>query len=153
MYEVVSKIIMGRIKPLISKLISPVQMAFVPGRRGIDNVMIVQELFSTLDRKKGNEGYMSIKVDLEKAYDRLEWSFTHQVLIAFQFPQNLIKLIMSCITTSKVSILFNGGALEAFAPSRGIRQGDPISPYLFILCMEYLGHLIEKKCVEGVGNL
>lgn len=153
MYEVVSKIIMGRIKPLISKLISPVQMAFVPGRRGIDNVMIVQELFSTLDRKKGNEGYMSIKVDLEKAYDRLEWSFTHQVLIAFQFPQNIIKLIMSCITTSKVSILFNGGALEAFTPSRGIRQGDPISPYLFILCMEYLGHLIEKKCVEGVGNL
>ena len=153
MYEVVSKIIMGRIKPLISKLISPVQMAFVPGRRGIDNVMIVQELFSTLDRKKGNEGYMSIKVDLEKAYDRLEWSFIHQVLIAFQFPQNLIKLIMSCITTSKVSILFNGGALEAFAPSRRIRQGDPISPYLFILCMEYLGHLIEKKCVEGVGNL
>ena len=153
MYEVVSKIIMGRIKPLISKLISPVQMAFVPGRKGIDNVMIVQELFSTLDRKKGNEGYMSIKVDLEKAYDRLEWSFIHQVLIAFQFPQNLIKLIMSCITTSKVSILFNGGALEAFVPSRGIRQGDPISPYLFILCMEYLGHLIEKKCVEGVGNL
>ena len=149
-YKVVSKIIVGRIRPLISNLISPVQVAFVPSRKGIDNVVIAQELFFALDRIKGKEGYMAIKVDLEKAYDRLEWSFIHQVLIAFRFPQNLIKLIMSCITSSKVSILFNGSALDPFAPSRGIRQGDPLSPYLFILCMEYLGHLIEKKCVEGV---
>ena len=64
---------------------------------------------------------MAIKVDLEKAYDRLEWSFMHKVLQAFRFPHNLIIVIMSCITTSKVSILFNGGALEPLAPLRGIR--------------------------------
>ncbi|XP_030942085.1 uncharacterized protein LOC115967152 [Quercus lobata] len=57
---------------------------------------------------------------------------------------------MSCITSTKIFILFNEGVLEAFNPSRGLRQGDPISPYLFILCIEYLGHLIEKKCMEGV---
>ena len=57
---------------------------------------------------------------------------------------------LSCVTSTKVSILFNGGKLKAFNPSRGLRQGDPLSPYLFILCMEYLGHLIEKKCMEGV---
>ena len=57
---------------------------------------------------------------------------------------------MSCVTSTKISILFNGGALESFNPSRGLRQGDPISPHLFILCMEYLGHLIDKKCMEGV---
>lgn len=57
---------------------------------------------------------------------------------------------MSCVTSTKISVLFNRGALEHFYPSRGLRQGDPISPYLFILCMEYLGYLLEKKCMEGV---
>ena len=59
---------------------------------------------------------------------------------------------MSCVTSTKVSILFNGGKLEAFNPSRGLRQGDPLSLYIFILYMEYLGYLIEKKCMEGVWN-
>ena len=57
---------------------------------------------------------------------------------------------MSCVTSTKVSILFNGGKMEAFNPSRDLRQGDPLSPYIFILCVEFLGHLIEKKCMEGV---
>ena len=122
----------------------------MPGRKGIDNVLVAQELFYALDRKKGKEGYMAIKVDLEKAYDRLEWCFIHKVLQAYHFPQNIIKVIMSCVNSTKISLLFSGGALEAFNPSRGLRQGDPISPYLFILCMEYLGHLIDKKCMEGV---
>ena len=96
---------------------------------------------------------MAIKIDLEQAYDRMEWCFIHKALHPFHFPQNLIKVIMSCVTSTKVSILFNGGKLEAFSPSRGLRQGDPLSPYLFILCMEYLGHLIEKKCMEECGSL
>ena len=94
-------------------------------------------------RKRGKQGYMAIKVDLERKFNRMEWSFIHKVLQAFKFPQNLIRMIMSCVTTARISILFNGGALEPFTPSRGLRQGDPLSPYLFILCMEYLGHLIE----------
>ena len=56
---------------------------------------------------------------------------------------------MSCVTSTRILILFNGGALEPFKPSRGLRQGDLISPYLFILCMEFLRHLIEEKCVNG----
>ena len=101
-------------------------------------------------RKKGKQGYMAIKVDLERKFNRMEWSFIHKVLQAFKFPQNLIRMIMSCVTTTRISILFNGGALEPFTPSRGLKQGDPLFPYLFILCMEYLGHLIEQKCTEGV---
>lgn len=62
------------------KVFHPIQAAFVPGRKGIDNVVIAQELLYTLDRKKGREGYMAIKVDLEKAYGRMEWSFIHKVL-------------------------------------------------------------------------
>ncbi|XP_075659165.1 uncharacterized protein LOC142629055 [Castanea sativa] len=148
-YKIVSKILVARIRPLLSSLISPVQAAFVPGRKGMDNVLIAQELFHALDKKKGKMGFMAVKLDLEKAYDHLEWGFIHRVLQAFHFPQKMTKLVMSCVTTSSTSILINGGALERFEPSRGIRQGDHLSPYLFILCMEYLGHLIEQKCARG----
>ena len=98
---------------------------------------------------KGKEGYIAVKVDLEKAYNRLEWSFVYNVLQAFHFPSNIINLIMSYISNTSLSVLVNGSTLDPIRPSRGIRQGDPISPYLFILCMEYLGFLIEKKCSNG----
>lgn len=79
-YKIISKIIIERIRPMLKNLISPLQTAFVLGKRSVDNVLITQELIYSLDRKKGRVGYMAIKVDLEKAYDRLEWSFIHKVL-------------------------------------------------------------------------
>ena len=114
-------------------------MAFIPGRKGINNAIIVQELIHSISRKKGAVGYMAIKLDLEKAYDKLEWSFIRERLMEINLPQELIELIMSCVCSVLSSVLFNGGSLDPFFPSRGIRQGDPLSPYLFILCMEYLG--------------
>ena len=148
-YKLITKTIISRIRPYLDKLISLVQTTFVPGRRGLDNILIAQELVYTIDNKKGKEAYMAIKVDLEKAYDRLEWNFIHKVLIAYHFPKQLIKLIMSCVSTTSISILFNRSSLESFYPSRDIQQGDPLSPYLFILYMEYLGTLIERECLEG----
>lgn len=148
-YKIISKIIVARIRPLLVDLISPVQSAFVPGRRGMDNVLIAQELLYSLDLKKGKMGYMEVKLDLEKAYDTLEWNFIHKVLQAFHFRPKLTQIIMSCISSTTISILVNRGMLDSFEPSRGIRQGDPLSPYIFILCMEYLSRLIEQKCVEG----
>ena len=109
---------------------------------------MVQELIHTISNKKGREGYMAIKVDLEKAYDKIEWSFIREVLINTNLPHNLVNLIMSCVSSVSTSILFNGGNVEPILPSRRIRQGDPLSPYLFILCMEVLGHLIEEKWSE-----
>ena len=91
MYKVVTKIVVGRIRPLLNKLVSPVQAAFVPGRRGLDNIIIAQEQIHSIDNKRGKEGYMAIKVDLEKAYDRLEWNFIHKVLQAYHFPSKLIQ--------------------------------------------------------------
>ena len=106
----------------------------------------MQEVVHSLSKKKGKVGYVALKIDLEKAYDKLEWSFIKEVLIRANLPADLIEIIMSCISTISTSILFNGKALELIYPSRGIRRGDPLSPYLFILCMEYLGQLIMEKC-------
>ena len=88
---------MLRIKPFLLALISPFQTAFVTSRRGLDNVVIAQELIYSLGWKKGKMGFMVIKIDLEKAFDRLEWSFVRRMLIHFGFPPSIIKLILSCI--------------------------------------------------------
>lgn len=89
---------------------------------------------------------MVIKLDLEKADDRLEWSFIHKVLHFFNFPPLWIKLIMSVVSSSSMPVLINGNITDTFFPSRGIRQGDPLSPYIFMLCMEYLSVQITSAC-------
>ena len=114
---------------------------------------MVQELIHSIGNKIGKVKYMAIKVDLEKAYDKLEWSFIRDVLVTANLPHNLVTLIMSCVSSMSTSILFNGGNVDHIFPSSGIRQGDPLSPYLFILCMEVLGHLIEEKCETCSWNL
>ena len=91
-------------------------------------------------------GYMAIKIDLEKAYDKLEWSFIRRMLIRINLPTNLVDLIMSCVSSVTTSILFNGSSLDSILPSRRIRQGEPLSPSIFILCVDYLSQLIKEKC-------
>ena len=145
-YKIVSKILVARLRPLLGKLISPLQFAFIPSRRGTDNAIIMQELIHMISRKKGRHGFMEVKIDLEKAYDKLEWGFIREMLIKKNLPHNIIKLIMSYVSTVSTSIVVNGGASDLILPSRGLRQGDPISPYIFILCMDFLVQLIEEKC-------
>ena len=72
------------------------------------------------------------------------------MLFRINLPMNLIDIIMSYISTVSTFILVNGDALDLIYPSRGIRQGDPLSSYLFILCMEFLGQLVEEKCKENL---
>ena len=145
-YKIIKKVIVARLRPHLEKLVSPYQAAFVLGRRGVDNTIIIQELIHSIGKIKGKKGYMAIKIDLEKAYDKLEWGFIKDMLARFNFPSNLSDLIMSCISSVSTFLLFNGGKLEPFCPLRGIRQDDPLFLYLFILCMEFLGALIEEKC-------
>lgn len=141
----VTKIIVVRLRPLLDKLVSTVQTTFIPHRKKVDNAIIVQEIIHTISRKKENVGYMAIKVDLENAYDKLEWSFIHETLQKANIHQDLVQLIMSYVSTTSTSILFNGGKLEPFFPSYEIRQRDSPSSYIFILCMEVLGQLIKEK--------
>lgn len=137
---------MGCLRPYFEKLISPIQSAFVPGRKGVGNAFIVQKLIHSISKSRGKEGYMAIKIDIEKAYDNLEWGFIRERLVSINLPSDLVEVIMSCVSTVFTSILFNGGMLEPIFPFRGIRQGDPLSIYLFILCIVLLGQLIKHKC-------
>ncbi|GKV15349.1 hypothetical protein SLEP1_g26146 [Rubroshorea leprosula] len=148
-YKVISKILVNRLRPILDSLISPCQASFIPGRRGSDNVIILQELVYSFSKKTGKVGDLIFKIDLEKAYDCLEWSFIRETLLFFQFPPKIIDLIMSAICTSSVSVLLNGDRTEPFSPSRGIRQGDPLSPYIFIPCMEFLALTITKASSLG----
>ena len=99
-YKIVTKIIIQRLRPFLDKLVSPLQAAFVSGRKGLDNMIIVQALIHMMSTKKGNQGYMAIKIDLEKVYNRLEWQFIQDVLTLYNLPQDTIKLIMSYISGS-----------------------------------------------------
>ena len=152
-YKIVTKIIVKRMRNLFPNLISPLQTAFVPGRLGLDNMITAQEIIHTISGKRGQVGYMAIKIDLEKAYDRLKWHFVRDMLLLYKFPDSFTKLILSCISTSSISVLLNGGKLDSYLPSRGIRQGDPLSSYLFIIGMEMLGFLIDLKCDENLWDL
>ncbi|XP_061371034.1 uncharacterized protein LOC133313656 [Gastrolobium bilobum] len=148
-YKGISKLIVGKLKPLLDKLISPQQVSFVPNRQIQDNIIIAQEMVHSMSRMKGKRGFFAIKIDLEKAYDWMSWKFIHEVLSEANFLVSLVNLIMQCISSSELEIFWNGTQAGSISPSRGLRQGDPLSPYIFVLCMEKLSHLItdslEKK--------
>lgn len=88
---------------------------------------------------------MLVNIDLEKSFDKIDWSFVRFSLISLKFPKDLIDLIMSCISTTSTSILINNLGTEYFTPTRRIRQGDPLSPYIFIICLEMLSRLIHRE--------
>lgn len=115
----------------------------------MDHVMIVQEAVHSFGLKKGKIGNLLIKHDLEKAYDRIEWGFVHKILTWFNFLDLWVDIILSCLSTVSSAILVNGNVTDFFNPSHGIRQGNPLSPYIFILCLEYLSVAINEKCRDG----
>lgn len=133
MYKIISKIFVAKLRPYLDKIISPAQSAFIPNRWIAENQVIVQEILHSFKSNKTKPGLMAIKLDLQKAYDKVSWEFIHAVLLHLGFSEVFSKWIQYCISSVNFEILVNGGKSESFKPSRGLRQGDPLSPYLFIL--------------------
>lgn len=145
LFKIITKMIVNRLKKVILKLIGPAQANFIPGRLSIDNIVLVQEAVHSMRRKKGRKGWMLLKLDLEKAYDRIRWNFLQETLVATGLSEVWTHRIMAGVTDPSMSVLWNGGKTDSFVPARGLRQGDPLSPYLFVLCLERLCHLIEAS--------
>ena len=143
-YKIISKILSNKVKPILQKILSPTQLAFLKGRFIHDNTILAHEVFHSMKQKKGNGGCMALKLDMKKAFDSMEWEFLLKILDPLGFHPTWVHWIHQCITTSSFSILLDGAPYGKFSPSRGLRQGDPLSPFLFILGSEIMSRLIEK---------
>ncbi|KAK3218140.1 hypothetical protein Dsin_012110 [Dipteronia sinensis] len=130
-YKVISKIIVQRLMNLLPKLVSPNQVAFVLGRHIQDNIVVAQEVLHKFRVMKGKKGFIAWKIDLAKAYDKLQWHFIQSVITKAGLGNLIVDLIMLCVTTVQYRIVMNGELTEPLTPRCGIRQGDLISPYLF----------------------
>lgn len=148
-YKILAKLVVNRIRSFMCQLISEEQTSFVPGRQIIDNIIIMQEVMHSVRIQHSSIGSFIIKVDLEKAYDRLSWYFICDNLVAANFPSNLVCLIMDFVCTIHFNVLWEGRPSTEFYPFRGIRQGDLLSPYIFSLCTERLSRIIKDAMQAG----
>lgn len=147
-YKTISKLLVARIKPLLPKIILPNQTAFIKGRILLENCLLAAEIVNGYHRENGPKK-LTIKVDIAKAFDTLRWDFVIHCLSALNLPAKYIQWITECITTPSYSIGINGSIHGYFKGSRGLRQGDPLSPYLFTIAMNFLSHKLNAAAAQG----
>jgi hypothetical protein len=146
-YKLIAKIIANRIKPILSRSLSEEQLGFLKGRQIQDAIGTTQECLHSIKMKKLKA--LVLKLDLKKAYDCINWDYLRLILIQTGFGLQTTNWIMSCVSTSTFAVLLNGETTHFFKSGRGLRQGCPLSPFLFILVMEGLSLLLKKGQSEG----
>ena len=146
MYKILSKVLATRLRLVIGRVISETQTTFVKDRQILDGIRIANEVVN--EAHKMEKELMLFKVDFEKAYDSVDWGYLDVVMHKIAFPVLWRKWIKECVTTVTASILVNGSPTGEFSFKRGLRQGDPLSPFLFLLAAEGL-NVMMKTIVDN----
>lgn len=145
LYKLVSKVLANRLKQILPNIISDTQSVFQFDKAISDNILVAFKFLHHMKTKKaGKSGFMALKLDMSKTYDRVEWVFFIKIMEKMGFHSRWIQLITKCISTISYSILVNEEAKGNIKPSRGVRQGDPLSPYLFLIVSKGLTSLIHQ---------
>ncbi|XP_062075415.1 uncharacterized protein LOC133779472 [Humulus lupulus] len=148
LYKCMSKLICKRLADIHPDLIQPNQGAFVKGRYIAHNIMIFQVLIKNYGRAT-TSSRCAIKIDLRKAYDTVDWVFLENLLKALNFPMKFIGWIMACVRNTSYFLLMNGRIQGKFKGRKGLRQGDPMSPLLFVIIMEYLTRSLQQAALNS----
>lgn len=147
LYKIISKTIANHLRPILSRSIAPQQFAFLESRQIHEAIGLAQEAIHSIWSKHLKA--ILLKIDLSKAFDRVSWLYIKMILIHLGFPHSFITWIMACITSPSFNILINGSASPFFHSERGLRQGCPLSPLLFLLVMEGLSRLMDSTKNSG----
>lgn len=155
LYKVASKVLANRLKRVLDGMISETQSAFVPRRLITDNILFSYEIMHYMKRKSsGQTEWMALKLDMSKAYDRVECSFLESMLLKRGLSIHMVHLFMECVKSARYQISHAGREFGSIIPSRGIRQGDPLSSYLFLICTEGFTSLInrleQQRLLKGI---
>lgn len=132
-----------RLKPLLPSLIVPNQTAFVKGRLLVENTVLASELINGY-HKRTSQKRITIKVDIAKAFDTLSWDFLFNCLLGVGLPAEFIARLRACVCTTSFTLGYNGAVHGFFQGRRGLRQGDPLSPYLFVIALNNLSLMLNN---------
>lgn len=147
-YKSISRLLVKRLKLILPGFILPNQTAFFKGRLIIENTLLASEIVQGY-HGKGGQKRITIKVDIAKAFDTVRWEFLFACLQSYNIPETLIRWLEACVCTPSFSVAFNGSTYGYFKGRRGLRQGDPLSPYLFVLVMDCLSLALDRAAATG----